>query len=131
MRRPVFVEAKLKRWPGSHQIKPKFTTGESDVSMARRPEKITGQYANWVRSDPILLFLRTLLTENVPTQAEAEAIDEGVNDKRNAARAFAEVSPLPAAESAVRTCPPEAQKRTDLTLPAIRPFDVVARVEGL
>jgi pyruvate dehydrogenase E1 component alpha subunit len=100
-KRPVFVEAKLERWPGSHQVKPEFTTGETDVSMAWEPEKILGQYANWIKSDPILLYLRTLLTEKALTQTEAEAVDRRVKDKMNAARAFAEASPLPAAESAV------------------------------
>jgi TPP-dependent pyruvate/acetoin dehydrogenase alpha subunit len=100
--KPVFVEATLERWPGSHQLKPEFTTGITDITQAWDDDKITGQYAEWIRkSDPIRRYGRTLLEQNVVTKDDLVAIDKRVTQQMQAARDFAEASPFPKPESAV------------------------------
>jgi len=98
---PFFLEAHLVRWPGSHQIKPEFTTGITDVTMAWDESKIAGEHADWIRSDPILRYVRVLLGRNDATRDDVLALDRKANDEMQAARAFAEASPFPKPESAV------------------------------
>jgi TPP-dependent pyruvate/acetoin dehydrogenase alpha subunit len=98
---PVFVESQIEAWPGSHQHKPEFTTGVTDVTMAWGEDKIGGEYVEWRKQEPILRYIRKLLAEKAATQADIAAIDKQVNDKMEKARAFAEASPFPKAESAV------------------------------
>lgn len=94
--RPLFIEATLSRWPGSHQIRPAFVTGITDVCHAWDRSRITGEQAGWIREhDPVLLYLRKLLTENVLSQDEACALDTRVTRQISAARAYAEASAFP------------------------------------
>src|SRR5918998_933135 len=98
---PVFIEAKLERWPGSHQLKPEFTTGRTDIRMAFEPAKISGPHADWIRQhDPVLRYLGVLLREKVLSEGETEKIDRRVDEQMKRARAYAEESPFPEAESA-------------------------------
>jgi TPP-dependent pyruvate/acetoin dehydrogenase alpha subunit len=100
-KRPIFVESKLERWPGSHQIKPEFTTGETDISMAWDASRIVGEHADWIgRHDPILRYLRTLMAAGLLSADDARAIDKRVHDQMHVARAYAEQSPFPAGEGA-------------------------------
>jgi TPP-dependent pyruvate/acetoin dehydrogenase alpha subunit len=100
--KPVFVEATLERWPGSHQLKPEFTTGITDISQAWDDSKITGQYADWTRKfDPIRRYARFLLDNKVVTKEDLLALDKRVTQQMEAARDFAEASPFPKPESAV------------------------------
>ncbi len=100
--KPVFVEVTLERWPGSHQLKPEFTTGITDVSAAWDESKISGEHAEWTRNfDPIRRFGRTLLDGNTATKDDLLAIDKRVTQQMQAARDFAEASPFPKPESAV------------------------------
>jgi TPP-dependent pyruvate/acetoin dehydrogenase alpha subunit len=96
-----FLEAQLVRWPGSHQIKPEFTTGITDVSMAWDDGRIAGEHADFIRSDPILRYIRVLIGRNDATRDDVLALDRKANDEMQAARAFAEASPFPKPESAV------------------------------
>jgi TPP-dependent pyruvate/acetoin dehydrogenase alpha subunit len=99
---PYFVEAKFERWPGSHQLKPEFTTGVTDVTMGWDESKIGGAHAEWLRKcDPIRLYVRALVTGNVMTKDEVLALDKKVNERMTAARAYAEASPFPKPETAV------------------------------
>ena len=59
-RAPYFLEARLTRWPGSHQIKHEFTTGITDVSMAWDDGRAGGEFAAWNAADPILRYVRSL-----------------------------------------------------------------------
>jgi pyruvate dehydrogenase E1 component alpha subunit len=98
---PVFIEAKLERWPGSHQLKPEFTTGRTDLRMAFDPAKISGPHVDWIRQhDPVLRYLGVLLREKVLGEADAETIDRRVGEQMKRARAYAQESPFPQAESA-------------------------------
>jgi len=98
---PVFLEARLVRWPGSHQIKHEFTTGVTDVSMAWGDGARDGEHAAWNRADPILNYLRALLTRNDLTRDGALALDRKAAETMAAARAYAEASPWPKPEAAV------------------------------
>ena len=98
---PVFIESQIEAWPGSHQHKPEFTTGETDISMAWDDGKISGQYADWIRQEPILRYARKLMAEKAAAQADIEALDKKVQAKMATARDFAEASPFPQAEGAV------------------------------
>jgi len=99
---PFFLEARLERWPGSHQIKPEFTTGVTDVTMAWDETKIAGEHADWIRhGDPVLRFIHVLLDRKAATRDDVLAIDRRANDEMQAARAFAEASPFPKPEAAV------------------------------
>jgi pyruvate dehydrogenase E1 component alpha subunit len=99
---PFFLEARLQRWPGSHQIKPEFTTGVTDVTHAWGPEKASGEYADWVRTvDPILRYIRVLISRNDATREDIIALDRKATGEMEAARAFAEASPFPQPDAAV------------------------------
>jgi pyruvate dehydrogenase E1 component alpha subunit len=98
---PFFVEARLQRWPGSFQMKPQFTTGVTDVSMAWDAAKISGEHADWLRADPILAYIRVLLARKALARDDVSEIDRETNAAMTAARAFAETSPFPQPEAAV------------------------------
>lgn len=93
---PVFLQANLERWPGSHQVKPDFPTGVTDLALAWEEERITGEHAVWVREhDGLRLYARKLVDEGVLTPEQVLEIDGRVNEAIKAARAFAEASPYP------------------------------------
>jgi pyruvate dehydrogenase E1 component alpha subunit len=98
---PVFLEARLERWPGSHQIKHEFLTGATDVSMAWDESKIPAKHAAWVRVDPILAYVRVLMARNALNRDDALALDRQAVDTMAAARQYAEASLFPAPETAV------------------------------
>ncbi|MBT7897227.1 MAG: thiamine pyrophosphate-dependent dehydrogenase E1 component subunit alpha [Rhodospirillales bacterium] len=98
---PVFLQADLERWPGSHQIKPEFPTGVTDLSLAWEEDRIEGKHADWTRDhDGIRLYTKKLLADGVLSREEILAIDEKVLAAMKEARAFAENSPFPDASSA-------------------------------
>jgi pyruvate dehydrogenase E1 component alpha subunit len=99
--KPVFVEAQLERWPGSHQIKPEFSTGVTDVSAAWGAAKLSGAHADWVNVDPIISYIRALLERNALTRDDIVEIDRKANETMTAARGFAEASPFPKPETAI------------------------------
>lgn len=99
--RPLFIEAKLERWPGSHQLKPELTTGRTDIRMAFDDAGIKGEHADWLRDqDPVLRQLRRLAQDGVLGEADAARLDEVVDEQMKRARAYAEASPFPTPESA-------------------------------
>jgi TPP-dependent pyruvate/acetoin dehydrogenase alpha subunit len=99
--RPVFLEAQVERWPGSHQAKPEFVTGVTDISHAWDPSGITGEHADWIRdADPVLRFAAKLLSDGALSQDTLTAIDARVTDQMAQARAYAEASPYPDASTA-------------------------------
>lgn len=100
--KPVFVEATLERWPGSHQLKPEFTTGITEVSQAWDDGKIAGEHADWIgKADPIRRYGRSLLDSKAASRDDLLAIDARVTQQMQAARDYAEASPFPKPESAL------------------------------
>jgi pyruvate dehydrogenase E1 component alpha subunit len=100
--RPVFIEAQLARWPGSHQMRPDYTTGVTDVALAWEEGRIAGEHAGWVRDhDPIRLYAGKLLSAGAATKDDILAIDARVRDQMATARAYAEASPFPDASAAL------------------------------
>lgn len=98
---PVFLQAQLERWPGSHQIKPEFPTGVTDLSLAWDEKRIEGKHAPWTRRhDGIRLYVKKLLAERATTRKAVLALDARVTARIEAARAFAEKSPFPDAATA-------------------------------
>lgn len=93
---PVFLQAQLERWPGSHQLKPEFPTGVTDLSLAWEEKRIDGKHAVWTRKhDGIRLYVKKLLAEKVASRKAILELDARVIARINAARAFAEKSPFP------------------------------------
>jgi pyruvate dehydrogenase E1 component alpha subunit len=100
---PIFLQADLERWPGSHQIHAAFPTGVTDISMAWDEGKIEGKNADWIRLyDPIRLQAKKLVAEKVATSDELLAIDARVTADSLKAREAAERSPFPPAADAVK-----------------------------
>ena len=100
---PVFLQAQLERWPGSHQIKPEFPTGVTDLSLAWEEDRIDGKHADWTRDhDGIRLFVKKLLAEKAASRDDILALDTKVKARIDAARAFAEKSPFPDAATAAQ-----------------------------
>lgn len=99
---PAFIEATLERWPGSHQMKPAFTTGITDVTLAWDEGRISGEHADWTRKhDPIRLLARRLTEDGILDRDGVIALDKRVTDEIERARDFAEKSPFPQPESAL------------------------------
>src|SRR5262245_38258979 len=98
---PFFLEARLTRWPGSHQITHEFPTGVTDLAMAWDQTAVPAEHLAWVRSDPILNYVRVLTGRNDLTRNDALALDRKANETMAAARAYAEASPFPSPETAV------------------------------
>jgi pyruvate dehydrogenase E1 component alpha subunit len=99
--KPVFVEATLERWPGSHQVKAEFPTGVTDLALAFDPGRIAGTHAEWIRRfDPVLRAARRLVEEGTATRADVDATDAETQRLMQEARAFAEASPYPHAAAA-------------------------------
>jgi len=98
---PMFLEARLTRWPGSHQIAHELLTGATDLSMAWDESPIPAAHADWVRADPILNYVRVLTGRSDLSREEALALDRKAVETMAAARAYAEASPFPNPETAV------------------------------
>lgn len=93
---PVFLQAQLERWPGSHQLKPEFPTGVTDLSLAWEEKRIDGKHAVWTRRhDGIRLYVKNLLAGKVASRKAILELDAKVIARITAARAFAEKSPFP------------------------------------
>lgn len=100
---PIFLQADLERWPGSHQVHAAFPTGVTDLAMAWDESRIEGKHADWIKTyDPILLHAKALLGETAATRDELLAIDKRVTEEMTRARKSAEASPFPKAEDAAK-----------------------------
>lgn len=98
---PVFLEALTERWPGSRPLWPELMTGVTDIEMAWDPDRISGEYADWIRDhDPILRYAATLAGDGALDKDAIRAIDGRVRDGMEAAKAFAAASPWPEPETA-------------------------------
>ncbi len=95
-KRPVFLQTQHERWPGSHQVKPEFPTGVTDLTLAWEEDRIDGKHADWTRAhDGIRLYVKKLVGEKAVTREDVLALDRKVTARMEEARAFAENSPFP------------------------------------
>ena len=85
---PTLIEAKTYRHRGHY---------EGDMGAYRPPEEV----AEWLARDPILTFGAYLAGEHTVDQAELDTVAAGVEQTLEAASAFAEASPHPAADEAL------------------------------
>lgn len=100
--RPVFLEAQIERWPGSHQAKPAFATGVTDIAHAWDEAGIAGEHADWVRTaDPVLRYARALMKDGILDRDGVLAADRKVDERMQTARDYAEASPYPDPEDAL------------------------------
>lgn len=97
---PRFVEVRCTRWPGNVMTWPELPGGEWQLSWAfgGKPEK--PEMADWMSSDPLVLYLRKLLAAGVLDRAQIEGIDKQVRAEIAAAVHSALDSPYPAAAEA-------------------------------
>jgi TPP-dependent pyruvate/acetoin dehydrogenase alpha subunit len=97
---PAFLQTNLERWPGSHQTKPEFPTGVTDLSLAWEEDRIEGQHADWVRDhDGLRAYTKTLVDDGSLTRERVLEMDREVLDLLAKAREFAEASPYPDPDS--------------------------------
>lgn len=93
---PVFLQTNLERWPGSHQTKPEFPTGITDLSLAWEEDRINGPNADWVRDhDGLRAYAKKLVSDGTLSPEQVLDIDRKVLCTIKEARAFAEASPYP------------------------------------
>jgi pyruvate dehydrogenase E1 component alpha subunit len=79
---PTFIEARASRWPGNFGLYPKIVGGPTDVRWAWQPESAPTDVRAWVESsDPVLLWLRTLLERQTLTRAEAVELQTQVREQ--------------------------------------------------
>jgi pyruvate dehydrogenase E1 component alpha subunit len=79
---PTFIEARAVRWPGNFGLYPKLVGGPTEVRWAWEPDAAPTDLRPWAeRSDPILLWLRTLLERKTLTQADAVDLQAQTRDQ--------------------------------------------------
>lgn len=99
--KPVFLQTQHERWPGSHQVKPAFPTGVTDLTLAWEEDRIEGKNADWVRDhDGLRLYVKKLVAEKAMSRGDILALDRQVISCMEEGRAFAEKSPFPDAATA-------------------------------
>lgn len=99
---PVFVESRITRWPGNLGAFPVLVGGDYSLDWTFSPLSAPGELQDWLQhSDPVALFVRSLVEDNVMTRDEVEAMDKEVREAVDAAAQFALESPAPTSESAL------------------------------
>jgi TPP-dependent pyruvate/acetoin dehydrogenase alpha subunit len=100
---PVFVEARITRWPGNFGTFPALIGGDYQLEWAFSPESGPKELQEWLQySDPGALFVRSLVEERVMTRQDVEAMDADVRKAVEEAARFALESPAPKPESALQ-----------------------------
>jgi pyruvate dehydrogenase E1 component alpha subunit len=95
---PVFIEARITRWPGSAGLSPKLFGGDYQLDWAFSPADGPRELHEWLQhSDPIGLFIRA----RGISRDDAAAIDADVRRAVEEAARFALASPPPRPEAAV------------------------------
>jgi pyruvate dehydrogenase E1 component alpha subunit len=99
---PQFIEAQTVRWPGSGTNWPVIPV-PTDVGLAwdasPAPEGERGWYQD---SDPVLIFIRELVSGNQATKEEVAGIEKTVSEVIDQAVKFALASPYPENETALQ-----------------------------
>lgn len=95
---PLFIEARITRWPGNAGLSPKLIGGEYKLDWGFSPAAAPHELEEWLQhSDPVGLFMRG----RTVSRGDAEAIDADVRRAIEEAARFALSSPPPRPESAV------------------------------
>ena len=99
---PIFVEARITRWPGNAGLFPVLVGGDYRLEWAFSPASAPTELQEWLQhSDPIALFVRALVADGAMTKQDADAMDGQVRKAVADAARFALESPAPKAESAL------------------------------
>lgn len=98
---PQFIEAQTVRWPGSASNWPVLPV-RTQVTFAWDTSHVPEAVKEWYQfSDPVLLFIRSLLDKGQASREKILEIEHGVGDKVAAAVKFAFDSPEPDPKSAL------------------------------
>ena len=99
---PIFVEARITRWPGNAGLFPVLVGGDYRLEWAFSPASAPTELQEWLQhSDPIALFVRALVADGAMTKQDADAMDAQVRKAVADAARFALESPAPKAEAAL------------------------------
>ena len=99
---PVFVESRITRWPGNAGTFPALLGGDYRLDWALAPSSGPKELQDWLQhSDPIALFVRSLVADGAMSKADVEAMDARIRKAVAEAARFALASPAPKAESAL------------------------------
>lgn len=100
---PIFVESRITRWPGNMGSFPSLIGGDFQLDWAFSPQSAPDELHDWLQhSDPIAMFIRSLVEDGVMTRDELEAMDGEVCKAVEEAAQFALDSPAPAPDSALQ-----------------------------
>ena len=92
---PRFVEVRCTRWPGNIMTWPELPGGEWQVGWAFGEKPDSGEMADWLRSDPLSLYLQQQVGAGALDRAKIEAIDARARSEMADAVRFALDSPYP------------------------------------
>jgi acetoin:2,6-dichlorophenolindophenol oxidoreductase subunit alpha len=99
---PRFVEVRCPRWPGNIMTWPELPGGEWQTAWAFGDKPERTEMADWMRSDPLSLYLQKQVASGALDRAQIEAIDERARSEMAAAVRFALESPFPAPAEAYK-----------------------------
>jgi pyruvate dehydrogenase E1 component alpha subunit len=92
---PRFVEVRCTRWPGNIMTWPELPGGEWQVGWVFGEKPDSGEMADWLRSDPLSLYLQQQVQAGALDRAKIEAIDARARSEMADAVRFALDSPYP------------------------------------
>jgi pyruvate dehydrogenase E1 component alpha subunit len=101
-RGPVFVEARITRWPGNAGQFPALIGGDYRLEWAFAPARAPSELQEWLQhSDPIALLIRSLIAGGMMTENDAQAMDREIRTAAEEAARFALTSPAPQPEASL------------------------------
>jgi acetoin:2,6-dichlorophenolindophenol oxidoreductase subunit alpha len=101
-RGPVFLETRITRWPGNAGQFPVLVGGDYQLGWAFAPASAPGELQEWLQhSDPVALFVRLLVRDDVVTEDDVQALDRAVRAEVAEAARFALASPAPKPQAAL------------------------------
>ena len=97
---PRFVEVRCTRWPGNVMTWPELPGGEWQLAWVFGGKPENSEMADWMSSDPLVLYLRKLLAAGAIDRVQIEEIDTRARGEIAAAVRSALDSPFPDAAEA-------------------------------
>jgi pyruvate dehydrogenase E1 component alpha subunit len=99
---PTFIEARAARWPGNFGLYPSLVGGPTEVRWAWEPASAPAELQAWAKSsDPLLLWVRTLLQRQTLTRAEALELQTHTREQVRSMAEQAMSAPWPDAATAL------------------------------